>query len=223
MKSSTANEIRSNRKSVVLGTLAGWLMALWSKTLRVELRDESGLGDDDEPMPPVILAMWHSRIFAVPPVWKTLCGGRRRCVVLTSASHDGDMVANAMAVFGLEAVRGSSSRRGVAALIGLKKALREGCDVSITPDGPRGPRYHVQAGVVKLAESTGAPVVPLHASFGSAWRLKSWDRFVIPKPFSRLVVTFGPAMHFERGMDADELEQARQNLELVLVAGADDA
>lgn len=222
MPPSDQREIRSNRKSVVFGTLAGWLMRLLAGTLRMDIRDHSGLGSDDR-MPPVIYALWHNRIFVVPPAWGRLCGGRRRCVVLTSASHDGDMVANAMAVFGLEAVRGSSSRRAVAALVGMKQALRSGADICLTPDGPRGPRYRVQPGVVKLAESSGAPVVPIHVRFGSAWRLKSWDRFVVPMPFSRLQVTFGEPIRFERGMDAEAFEQAREKLELVLVDGADDA
>ncbi len=198
-------------------------MAMLAKTLRVDLRDDSGFGDPDSKEPPVILIMWHNRIFAAPPFWKILYGGHRPCVALTSASHDGDMVAKAMAVFGIGAVRGSSSRRGVAALVGLKKALREGKDICLTPDGPRGPRYHFQAGALKLAESTGAALVPIHVRFGSAWRLKTWDRFVIPKPFSRLQVTFGPPIRFERGMDEQAFEQARQNLELMLVEGAGDA
>ena len=115
------------------------------------------------------------------------------------------MVARAMAVFGLGAVRGSSSRRAVAALVGLKRALLEGLDVCLTPDGPRGPRYRIQPGIIKLAEATGAPIVPIHVRFSSAWRLKTWDRFVIPKPFSRVEVTFAEPITLTRGMDADSL------------------
>lgn len=206
----------------MLGTLAGWLMALLYRTLRVEVHDECALGDEAE-LPPLIFIMWHNRILMVPPVWRSQTRGRRRCAVLTSASHDGDMVANAMAVFGLSAVRGSSSRRAVAALVGLKRALREGMDICLTPDGPRGPRYKVQPGALKLAESTGAPLVPIHVKAASVWRLRTWDRFVIPKPFSRVQVTFGKPLYYQRGMDSECFESERQKLEVLLVAGTDDA
>jgi lysophospholipid acyltransferase (LPLAT)-like uncharacterized protein len=109
-------------------------------------------------------------------------------VVLTSASHDGAALATAMGVFGIGSVRGSSSRRGVAALVGMRKALREGIDVCVTPDGPRGPRYMIQAGLVKLAETSAAPVIPIHVEYPNCWRLKTWDRFAIPKPCSTVRV-----------------------------------
>ena len=222
MALSKNHEVRSDRKSVVLGTLAGWLMRLLSMTLRMRVCDESGVGGEEK-MPPVIYVLWHNRIFVVPPAWVKLSRGRRECVVLTSASHDGDMVAHAMSVFGLGAVRGSSSRRAVAALVGMKRALRQGNDICLTPDGPRGPRYRVQAGAIKLAESSGAPLVPIHVRFGAAWRLKTWDRFVIPLPFSWVQVTFCKPVHYERGMEAEAFEEARQKLEVLLVDGADDA
>jgi len=223
MSSKKGNEIRSDRKSAVLGGLAGWLMKLLGVTLRLQVRDLAGVGSKDSAMPPVIMILWHNRFFSVPSAWQKICGTRRKVVVLTSASHDGEMVARAMAVFGLGAIRGSSSRRGVAALVGLKRALQDGLDICVTPDGPRGPRYMMQPGVIKLAESTGAPIVPIHVLFSSAWRVKTWDRFVIPKPFSRVEVTFGPAIYLSRGMDAETFENERLKLESLLVNATDDA
>jgi lysophospholipid acyltransferase (LPLAT)-like uncharacterized protein len=120
-------------------------------------------------------------------------------------------------VFGLGSVRGSSSRRGVAALVGLKRELSSGTDVCLTPDGPRGPRYVLQAGAVKLAQSSGAPLVPVHVRFSSAWRLKTWDRFVIPKPFSRVTVTFSDPIHIPRVLEEAEFENRRLELENLLV------
>ena len=172
---------------------------------------------------PGYLHLWHNRFFTVPAAWRKLCGTHRKTVALTSASHDGDMVARAMAVFGLGAVRGSSSRRAVAALVGLKRALTEGFDVCLTPDGPRGPRYQVQPGFIKLAQSTGALVVPIHVRFSAAWRLKTWDRFVIPKPFSRVVVTFAEGIHVARDLDEVAFENKRLAIESILVDGTDDA
>jgi lysophospholipid acyltransferase (LPLAT)-like uncharacterized protein len=225
MSSKKSSEIRASRKSAVLGALAGWAMKVLSATLRMEVRDLCGISNHapaDKSMPPVIYALWHNRFFCVPPAWNRICYGYRKTVALTSASMDGDMVAHAMAVFGLGSVRGSSSRRGVAALVGLKRSLQEGLDICVTPDGPRGPRYEVQAGVIKLAESTGAPIIPIHVRFSYAWRLKTWDRFVIPMPFSRVHVTFSEPLYIPRGADMDTFEKARLNLQELMLQGADD-
>jgi hypothetical protein len=217
------SDIRGGRKSAMLGTLAGWSMKLLAATLRLELRDLSGVGTPSATVPPVIYILWHNRFFCVPPAWRKLCGNHRNSVILTSASSDGEMVARAMAVFGLGAVRGSSSRRAVAALVGLKRALQSGSDVCLTPDGPRGPRYVIQPGVVKLAESSGAPIIPVHVRFSSAWRFDTWDRFVVPMPFSRVEVTFAEPIHLTRGMDPDTFEKERLRIQTILVNGTDDA
>ena len=223
MSSKKGSEVRSSRKSALLGTLAGWAMKLLAATLRLDIRDQAGLGNEENPAPPVIYVLWHNRFFCVPPAWNRLCGKHRKSVALTSASHDGDMVARAIAVFGLGSVRGSSSRRGVAALVGLKRALQEGLDICVTPDGPRGPRYQLQPGIIKLAESTGAPIIPIHVRFSSAWRLKTWDRFVIPKPFSRVQVIFAEPIVLTRGMNAENFENERIKIENLMIQGTDDA
>jgi hypothetical protein len=198
-------------------------MKLISATLRLEIRDECGLGSPNTNLPPCIYILWHNRFFCVPPAWSRLCGKTRRSVALTSASRDGDMVAKAMAVFGLGAVRGSSSRRAVAALVGMKRALRDGFDVCLTPDGPRGPRYKIQPGFIKLAQSTGAPIIPIHLRFYSAWRLKTWDRFVIPMPFSKVEVTFDQAITLPATMDDAEFDTHLLKIETLMVDRTDDA
>ena len=220
MKSS---EIRGNRKTVILGTLAGWCMKLWSFTLRFEIEDRCGITRPATSSTPVILALWHNRIFTIPPVWWRTAGKQRKAVVLTSASHDGAMLAHAVAVFGIGSVRGSSSRRAVAALIGMKRALQEGLDVCITPDGPRGPRYEFHPGIIKLAETTRAPIVPIHVNYSSAWRLKTWDRFVIPKPFSRVHVIFDEMLFVPQKVDDETFEAARIKIQTILLNGTDDA
>jgi lysophospholipid acyltransferase (LPLAT)-like uncharacterized protein len=222
-KRKTRLEICGDRKSRLLGKLLGWAMKLTTATLRVDLRNPGRIGDPSTPVPPMILMLWHSRFFVVPSVWHKMLRTKRQVSILTSASRDGDMVANAMAVFGFEAIRGSSSRRAVAALVGLKRALEDGQDVCLTPDGPRGPRYKVQAGAIKLAEATGAPIVPVHVRFSSAWRLGTWDRFVIPCPFSRVTVTFGEPLHVQKGLDAEAMENERLKIESLLLSGTDDA
>jgi len=109
-------------------------------------------------------------------------------------------------------VRGSSSRGGGAALRALVRAIRDGVDVAIVPDGPRGPREQLQPGVATLAALTGAPVVPLAVGARPARRLRSWDRFLVPLPFARCVLAFGPPVRIEPGADREhadkELQQA---------------
>jgi len=215
-------EIRKNRKTAILGTLGGWLMRVWCATLRYEIIDRCGLGVRDGIPGPVVYALWHNRLFVVPCAWKKLCGKHRQAVVLTSASHDGDALSRAVGAFGIGAVRGSTSRRAVAALVALKRALKEGVDVCLTPDGPRGPRYKLQGGLVKLAESAGAPVVPVHVEISSCWRLKSWDRFLVPKPFSRVRVIFDVALAIPPGLADDAFEAERVRIESILLAATDD-
>lgn len=217
-----SGEIRESFKASLLGVLAGWMMRVWCLTLRFELVDRAGLADRPREEGPVIYALWHNRIFVVPAAWKRLYGRIRTSVVLTSASHDGATLARAVGAFGIGSVRGSSSRRGVGALVALRRALRDGRDCCLTPDGPRGPRYVLQPGTIKLAETSGAPVVPIHAEFSSVWRLKTWDRFCLPKPGSRVRVIFDRALEIPRGLSEAEFEGHRQRLERAMIAGVDD-
>ena len=103
----------------------------------------------------------------------------------------GATVAAAMACFGMGSVRGSSSRRGAAALVTLKNEILAGKHVCITPDGPRGPRYVVQPGLVKLASLTGVPIIPFLVNYENYWTLDTWDKFQIPKPFSKIQSLLG--------------------------------
>ncbi len=221
-KDSKSTEIRGDRKSERIGTLIGFFMRCWAATLRYEIEDRCGITEPANQLKPAIFALWHNRIFTLPPVWHRSGGKGRKTVVLTSASKDGAILASAMAFFKIGAVRGSSSRRAVAALIGMKKALKEGFDICITPDGPRGPIYEFHAGVIKLAESSGAAIVPIHASFAGAWRLKTWDRLVIPKPFSRVHVIFDEMLVVPPKLDEARFHEYRERLQAILNSGVDD-
>lgn len=222
MGAKNSNEIRGDRKAEALGTLAGWAMRVWTKTLRVEVEDRCGVTQPGKLPEPVIYALWHNRIFVVPPVWMRSCGAGRKAVVLASASKDGAILSNAVGACGIGAVRGSSSRRAIAGLIGMKRALQDGLDICLTPDGPRGPRYAFQPGVVKLAETSGAPIVPVHVRFSAAWRLKTWDRLVIPKPFSRITVTFGERVAIPPKLDAEAFQAQLDRVQAILLTGVDD-
>ena len=222
MSDASSHEIRGDRRSAALGKLAGGVMKLWALTLRYQIEDRCGITTPGNHAAPVIFALWHNRIFAVPPIWSKTGGNGRRSVVLTSASKDGAILSSAMAFFGLGAVRGSSSRRAVAALIGMKRALKDGQDVCITPDGPRGPRYSFHPGVVKLAESSGAAIVPIHAHFSSAWRLKSWHRLAIPKPFSRVRVIFDEMLVVPAKLGEDAFQDQLTRVQGILRRAIDD-
>jgi lysophospholipid acyltransferase (LPLAT)-like uncharacterized protein len=166
---------------------------------------------------PLIYAVWHGRILMIP--WLTArmrrTRGARAVRVLASRSRDGEMVARWVARFGLSAVRGSSSRGGAEALRALAASVRAGEDVAVVPDGPRGPRECLQAGLVVLAAVTGAPIVPLGFAARPARRLGSWDRFLVPMPFARAAVVFGPVAMVPRGGDR---ETARADVERALRA-----
>jgi lysophospholipid acyltransferase (LPLAT)-like uncharacterized protein len=167
---------------------------------------------------PLIYGVWHGRILIVP--WLNArfrrTDGARNVRVLASRSRDGELVAAFVRRFGLDVVRGSSSRGGAAALRELARALHAGDDVAVVPDGPRGPSGHAQAGIVSLAATSGAPIVPLGVAAWPARRLGSWDRFMVPAPFARCAVVFGAPVAVGRHDDREAVrvavEQALQTV-----------
>ena len=137
---------------------------------------------------------------------------------IVSASKDGGVVARILELFRVQPVRGSSSRRGPQALLELTTWAQQGYDLAITPDGPRGPRYHVQPGVIALGQLTGRPVVP--AAYNLSWKVcaRSWDGFQIPIPFSRVVIKMGQPLIVPRDASDEEREALRQELEKRMLA-----
>lgn len=196
--------------------ITGAMRALGA-TLRIDFRDQAGYFDPER-LEPCIAASWHNRIFVLPICFKRL-RNRQRLTVLTSASRDGALLAQIVQNFGLGAVRGSSSRRGATAIRELQAVMESGSDVIITPDGPRGPRYELSPGIIYLAHKTGARVFRIQVDYSRFWELKSWDRFRVPKPFSKVVVTLHPLEKIEP-FDSDEaFERSRRNFEERLRAG----
>ena len=203
-------------KEALLSFLTAALMRALSTTLRVEIRDKAGFFDPQRERP-FLLAAWHNRILVLPPLFQRLRPKKQRPIsVLTSASRDGGLLAAVVARFGVGAVRGSTSRRGAAAVLQLANMLEAGSDIIITPDGPRGPRYTLGPGIVFLAQKTGLPVMRVHVEYSRFWELRSWDRFRIPKPFSRVVITLPPAEVVEEASDDTGFQQARTRLEQLL-------
>ncbi len=201
--------------------MKGWLfrglVTLIGSTLRYRVEDAGGVFGRTPPRP-LIFAFWHNRIFLVPHLYRRFWRPRDhdRGAVLVSRSKDGQLLAEVLSAFRLRCVRGSSSRGGAEALRELTRLVEEGYDIGITPDGPRGPRYVLQPGVVNLARLTGAPIVPV--SYRLDWKhtLKSWDRFMIPLPFSRCTVRCGPPVTVPREADEQLSENKRLELERIL-------
>jgi lysophospholipid acyltransferase (LPLAT)-like uncharacterized protein len=198
------------------------LIALIAGTLRYEFRDRSGLFCA-APATPVIFAIWHSRLALSLVIYRKFVQApspSRRLAALVSASRDGGLLARILELFGVQPVRGSSSRRGSQALLELTRWAERGHDIAITPDGPRGPCQVVQEGVISLAQLTGLPVVPVSYTLGWKIQLRSWDRFQIPLPFSRCQVVFSEVLRVPR--EADEILRAQlcRELESRLCAGS---
>jgi len=197
-----------------IGWLTAFLIRALALTLRFQLVDRSGMRDGTTNRP-VIWAFWHNRILVVPVVQERYFKHRHGSV-LTSPSKDGAIIASVMAQFGQASVRGSSSRRGMTAMRELAVAIGKGDDVAITPDGPRGPRYKLGAGIILLAQQTGAPVVPVHVEYSRCIRARGWDGFMVPLPFARVDVTVGEP-YFVNPTDSNEgFEKERLRLEQTL-------
>ena len=162
----------------------------------------------------VIFVFWHNRLVVCGEwIQRRLISDRRPVALLTSLSRDGELAARMSGIRGYRSIRGSSSRGGLAGLRRLHRAIRSGCSAATAPDGPRGPSQVVQPGTVMLARLSGAPIVPLAYAASRCWRLRSWDRLVVPKPFSRVVLTAGEPIELPRELSGDGLAGATAELE----------
>ena len=158
-----------------------------------------------------IYTFWHDRIFAGAHFFRG-----RRIVIMTSQSFDGEYIARFIQRMGFGAVRGSSTRGGVGALVELARLVRRGCPAGFSIDGPRGPRHVAKMGAVLLAKKTGQPILPFGVNPERFWALKSWDRMQIPKPFTRVRVRFAPPIRVPADADEARLEELRAHLQRAL-------
>ena len=205
------------------GRSARWLIAvgfrllqLWVRTLRYEIDDRAGvLGKPVDQN--YIGALWHNRLLIFPFVLQRFFSNRRGAALI-SASRDGDLLADAIARFGFDVVRGSSSRLGASAILQLTDVLASGRDVVITPDGPRGPAYELGPGIIFLAQKSGAAVLPVNMEYSSCWRLNSWDRFVLPRPFAKIRVIIGQPHRVRPTNTVDDFEAERLRLQDAMMA-----
>jgi len=203
---------------------AAWILVsalrLIAATLRYRIHDPHGFMARKD-FSNVIFCIWHNRLALCMKLYFAFGIKRHRTAGLAglvSTSRDGAFLAAILERFGVQPVRGSSSRRGAQALLELTTWAERGYDLAITPDGPRGPRYVVQEGAMSLAQITGLPIVPV--SYHLQWKiqLKSWDGFQIPLPFSRCEIFGGRVFHAAREATDAEREELRQQLEAELLA-----
>lgn len=189
------------------GVLGQGMLAGLFATVRRRTRDEEHYLRHRRAGEPVLFVLWHGRL--LPLVYQHRGQG---VVVLVSEHADGEYIARVIQRHGYGAVRGSSTRGGVQGLKGLIRAAREGHDLAITPDGPRGPAEEFKSGALVAAQMTGVPVVPVSAGASAAWHFESWDRFMVPRPLSVVRVAYGPSRRIRR--DATEADLRRHAREL---------
>ena len=168
--------------------LAGlaFFMRLWGRTLRYHW-DADVQSIMDAETPPAVVIFWHNRIFA-GTIFYLRYFRQRRLATLISSSKDGAWLSGFVEKLGVRPVRGSRYNRGAQAVRDMITANSEGFDIGVSPDGSRGPLYDMKPGALKVALKTGAPIILLSLNHASAWRLKTWDRFYIPHPFSKIEV-----------------------------------
>ena len=158
-----------------------------------------------------IYVFWHDRIFLTTYWWR-----KRRIVVMTSRSFDGEYIARFIQRFGYGAVRGSSTRGGAGAIVEMTRLMRAGCTTAFTIDGPKGPRYVAKMGAVMLAKKSGQPIVPVTMALERYWTTPSWDLFQIPKPFTRARVYVARPIYVPPDADEKLLAAKRDELQQTL-------
>ena len=201
--------------------LGSWVVFLALRALALTIRfNWDGCAEilARTPEGPMVFCTWHNRLGLCLEAYGKFKKVKPRLGVaaMVSASKDGGFLAAILERFRVIPVRGSSSRRGSQALLELTTLAGRGIDLAITPDGPRGPRYQVQDGVLALAQLTGLPIVPF--SFRAVWKIevKSWDRFQIPLPFTRCEMNAGRPVYVPRDISDADRERLRAQLEQTL-------
>jgi lysophospholipid acyltransferase (LPLAT)-like uncharacterized protein len=190
-----------------------WLLAMYIRLVYVTSRKIRIV--DDAALPYIrgeqngIFAFWHGRMMLLPAFEPP----RRKMHVLISLHRDGLLISRVIGQFGEATISGSSSKGGKAAVMEMLRVLRAGDNISITPDGPRGPLQVAAAGIVTVARLSGKPVIPVTFSSTRHKRLKSWDRFMIALPFGRIAFCVGAPLPLQRDMDETQQETARLQVE----------
>ena len=191
--------------------LGATFLRILGGTLRVRVEGDGPIQELRHRGEPIVFAFWHSRILPLAILHRN-----QGVVVLISEHGDGEYIARTVERMGFGTSRGSSTRGGSRGLRGLVRAARKGHDLAFTPDGPQGPARRFKTGALVAAQLIQAPLVPVSAGGPSLWRVGSWDRMVIPKPFSRLNLKYGEPRWIPRDAGPQELDTHAREIEAVL-------
>ncbi len=212
-------------RRIVCWLVAQYIRLVWA-TGRWEIKNSATPERYWREGKPFVIAFWHGRLLILPAMWPTSA----KISMLISMHRDGELIARAIGYFGHGTVRGSAAKPGsdkdkggVAALRGMLKALKANEYVGITPDGPRGPRMRATDGIVTVARVAGVPIIPCSYSARSRVVLSTWDRFILPLPFTRGVIMWGEPIMVARDANAAALDAARLAVEAGLTAATNDA
>jgi len=203
--------MRTSIQYAVAGVAGHWLLSGLLSTVRFEARGNDVVERLRAEGKPHIIVAWHGRLLPLAYLHRG-----RGIVALVSRSRDGEYITRVLEHWGYLTSRGSSSRGGAEALRELLYHARAGRTIAFTPDGPRGPRQKMKPGALVAAQRTGLPIVPMAAGTDRAWWFESWDRFMVPKPFSRVRVAYGEPVTIPRDLSAEEVEAAGAALEATL-------
>ncbi|MEJ2638101.1 MAG: lysophospholipid acyltransferase family protein [Desulfosarcinaceae bacterium] len=210
-------KLRSNLSSELLVTLLYRLSRIYSATLRLRIENEAAWLNYLHRGGRVLLCAWHQQFFSAIRHFQTY--GNYRPGIMISRSRDGSMIAGVARRSGWRPVRGSSSKGSRAALRKMIHHLERFRLAGHIVDGPRGPAGKVKAGVIRMAQATGAVIVPFYVSADRRWLFNSWDRFLLPKPFSRVTLRFDAPIHLEADLDNSGFEGQRRRLETIMRPG----
>jgi len=194
-----------------VGVLGRTILRLWAKSCRMKVVGEEDYLSLKREKKPIILLIWHGRLFLVPYFFR-----KRGISALVSPSQDGEIIAQIGSGWGFRILRGSSSHSMVRAWVEMKKELQAGGELIIIPDGPRGPSRELKPGCLKLAQETGAFLVPFSFSASRKKFLKSWDRFLFFCPFSKIVALYGKPIAVASLLDEEGFEKERRRVEHLL-------
>jgi lysophospholipid acyltransferase (LPLAT)-like uncharacterized protein len=191
--------------------LAFWALRLLAATARKSQLGGEQLLDYWRRGEQIIITFWHGRILFMPFPYR----GQKVCI-MNSAHRDGEIITRVIRRFGISAVRGSSTRGWMGGLKGMLDAYRQGYDLVVIPDGPRGPRCQAKSGVIQLARATGAAIFPV--TYSAAWKIAigSWDRLLVPFPFSRVLYVVGSPIRVPANATKEVVEENRRHLEAEL-------
>jgi lysophospholipid acyltransferase (LPLAT)-like uncharacterized protein len=199
------------RKARLISSLGGGLITGLMRTTRFEITNAAVYEEWLRPRRAAMYVLWHGRLLP--------CSYHHRnhgLATLISLHRDGDYISGVVEKWGYEVLRGSSSRGGTKALRQMVRLLRAGTPIAVTPDGPRGPRQEMKLGPLLAAQMAGVPVIPVSAGTDRAWWFEGWDRFLVPKPFSRIRLIYGEPVRITPNADEAAVGQIAQELQAAL-------